>query len=150
MNADLRKGRRLDHLIFYNIVTGCSLMGNRSLLELARPIPTGIDVHDWWLALVAASCGVLSTIPEPTVLYRQHGGNLIGAGPQKHRNLWTARHILQQPRKLKTRLARAMSIVQSQSYILLDTVGDKMWRREREYLRAFCLPKFGDEMTSLS
>lgn len=149
MNADLTKGRRLDHLIFNNIVTGCALLGNRSLLELARPVPAGIEVHDWWLALVAASCGVLRTIPEPTVLYRQHGGNLIGAGAQKRRSLWAARHILQQPGKLKVRMAWAMATVQSRSYTLLIAAGDKMRRRDREFLRAFCLPQRRDEVSRL-
>jgi hypothetical protein len=149
LHADLKKGRRLDHLIFNNIVTGCALMGNRSLLELARPIPAGVLVHDWWLALIASSCGILRTLPEKTVLYRQHDANLIGAGRQQQRSLWAARHILQQPRKLKIRMARAMATVQSQAHILLEAVGGKMSRRDREFLRAFCLPQCRDEVSSL-
>ena len=78
---DVSKGGRLDHLLFNNIVTGCASMGNRALLDLVRPIPDGAPMHDWWLALVAASCGVVGTIAEPTILYRQHGRNQVGAGP---------------------------------------------------------------------
>jgi glycosyltransferase involved in cell wall biosynthesis len=149
LRTGLRKGRRLDHLIFINIVTGCALMGNRALLELARPLPAGILVHDWWLALIAASCGVLRTIPETTVLYRQHGNNQIGAGPRHGRSLWRARHILRQPRKLKARLAAAIATVQSQAHILLRVAGGKMSRRDREFLGAFCLPRRRDEVAGL-
>jgi glycosyltransferase involved in cell wall biosynthesis len=149
LQADLRKGHRTDHLIFNNIVTGCALIGNRALLELARPIPAGVRVHDWWLALVAASCGVLRAIPEPTVLYRQHARNVIGAGRQQQRSLWAARHILQQPRKLRMRMARTMTSVQSQAHLLLNAVGGEMSRRDSEFLRAFCLPQFHKELSEL-
>src|SRR5205085_5494718 len=79
-NVDRR--RLLRSLLFDNTVTGCTVIGNRALLELARPIPEGIPYHDWWVALVAASCGVVSTITEPTIVYRQHGRNQVGAGPR--------------------------------------------------------------------
>ena len=143
------KDRRLDHLIINNIVTGCALMGNRALLELARPIPAGVRVHDWWLALIAVSCGVLRTMPESTILYRQHDENQIGAGHRKGHILWDARYILRQPRKLKARLERALAICQSQAQILLRVAGGKMSRRDREFLRAFCVPICSAEMTSL-
>ena len=36
-------------------------------------------MHDHWLALVAATFGAIAWIGEPTILYRQHGQNAIGA-----------------------------------------------------------------------
>ena len=147
---DRIKGGRLDHLLFNNIVTGCASMGNRALLELVRPIPDGVPMHDWWLALVAASCGVVGTIAEPTILYRQHGRNQVGAGPRRARStLWDARYILQQPPLLKLRLVKAMTIVRSWASILLRVAEDKMPRRHREFLRAFCLPLQRDEAAAL-
>ncbi len=62
-----------------NVVTGCAMMANRALLELAKPIPNDAIMHDWWLALVASAFGVIESIPEPLVMYRQHGANSIGA-----------------------------------------------------------------------
>jgi glycosyltransferase involved in cell wall biosynthesis len=145
-----RHSRRLDHLIFHNIATGCATMANRALLELARPIPDGLPYHDWWLALLAASCGVLRAIPETTILYRQHGENLAGAGPWRGRSsLWNARYILQQPRKLQARMAKAMAAAQSRANILLRVAEDKMSQRDREFLRAFCLPRNWDEVSGL-
>ena len=48
------------------------------LLSRALPFP-GKGVHDEWLALVAAATGRIQAIPEPLILYRQHGANQIGA-----------------------------------------------------------------------
>jgi hypothetical protein len=145
------KGERLDHMVINNIVQGCASMGNRALLELGRPMPEGASYHDWWVALLAASCGVLHTIAEPTILWRQHGRNQSGAGHQQRRStLWDARHILQQPRLLKARMASAMLFLQSQASELLSIAGDKMPRRNQEFLRAFCLPLRQDEVGPLS
>ena len=36
-------------------------------------------MHDWWLAMVAAGLGELVWVPQATILYRQHGGNTLGA-----------------------------------------------------------------------
>ena len=144
------RDRQLDHMIINNITCGCASMGNRALLELGQPMPEGASYHDWWVALLAASCGVLHTISEPTILWRQHGRNQSGAGHQQRRStLWDARHILQQPRLLKARMARAMLMFQSQASELLSIAGDKMPRRNQEFLRAFCLPLRQDEVSLL-
>ena len=66
-------------LLTQNLVTGCSVVINRALLELATPIPTGITLHDWWLAICAAACGRIGYIDQPLVQYRQHSRNQIGA-----------------------------------------------------------------------
>ena len=66
-------------LALTNVVTGCTAMVNRALLDQALPIPPEALMHDWWLALVASRCGAIGWLPQPTVLYRQHGGNVLGA-----------------------------------------------------------------------
>lgn len=67
-------------LMFGNVLTGCASMGNAALLELARPIPPDARVHDLWIAVLAAAAGRLDYINTPTILYRQHASNTIGAG----------------------------------------------------------------------
>lgn len=62
-----------------NVVTGATLMLNRAALELALPIPDGAPLHDWWLALLVAAFGRIEAIREPTILYRQHDDNAVGA-----------------------------------------------------------------------
>ncbi len=66
-------------LLVQNFVTGCSTLVNRALLGIALPIPSAALMHDWWLALCAACYGTISYLPEPTVQYRQHGGNTLGS-----------------------------------------------------------------------
>ena len=70
---------KLPDLIITNVVTGCTVMANRSLLNKSLPIPSKALMHDWWLALVASGFGLIEFLPYSTVQYRQHGGNLIGA-----------------------------------------------------------------------
>lgn len=66
-----------------NQVTGCTVAMNSSLLNCAVPDDCAIaDVHfhDWWLYVVATSLGRVYCDGQPTILYRQHAGNHIGAG----------------------------------------------------------------------
>ena len=74
-------------LLLSNVVTGCTTLINRALLDRARPIPRDAMMHDHWLALVAATGGAIGFVDEATVLYRQHGRNAIGARPQRTRTL---------------------------------------------------------------
>lgn len=73
--------RTIDQFILQNSVTGCTMMVNRALRDKMLRI-TDIDntiMHDWWAALVAAQFGKTAFIDEPTILYRQHGDNSLGA-----------------------------------------------------------------------
>lgn len=65
-----------------NIVTGCTAAMNAHAVRLVRQCgnPAMIHFHDWWCYLVVAAFGKVIYDPEPTVLYRQHGGNVIGMG----------------------------------------------------------------------
>lgn len=72
-------------LLCENQVTGCACAINRSLLELATPIPREALMHDWWLALLASSVGKIGFISRPLVRYRQHAGNVLGAMSYRQR-----------------------------------------------------------------
>lgn len=72
-------------LLSVNQVTGCTMMVNRALLQMALPLPTETIMHDWWCALISGS-GRRSFIDTPLMLYRQHGANQVGA---KDRGLTT-------------------------------------------------------------
>lgn len=73
------KTTTLNRLLMQNVVTGCSMAINRSLLEKSGPIPQDAVMHDWWLALVAACFGRIQPLKEPLMLYRQHDSNVLGA-----------------------------------------------------------------------
>ncbi len=66
-------------LLVQNFMTGCTMLVNRRLLDIALPIPKEALMHDWWLALCAAVFGHIGFIDKPLVKYRQHGGNEVGA-----------------------------------------------------------------------
>ncbi|WP_300546453.1 glycosyltransferase family 2 protein [Roseovarius sp.] len=66
-------------LTIQNAVTGCAMIGNRALMDIALPIPDEAMMHDWWLALAAALFGKISVETTPTVQYRQHESNALGA-----------------------------------------------------------------------
>ena len=68
-------------LLMQNVVTGCTVMMNRSLLEKARiNNATGLMVmHDWWFSLIASAFGRIQYLDSPSILYRQHINNVVGA-----------------------------------------------------------------------
>ncbi|CAN7722797.1 glycosyltransferase family 2 protein [Paenibacillus sp. LjRoot153] len=70
---------QLNRLLVQNIITGCTMIINLPLAKLGVPFPRGVIMHDWWLGLVAAVFGEISYIAEPTMLYRQHDINSVGA-----------------------------------------------------------------------
>jgi Glycosyl transferase family 2 len=69
----------LGSLLVQNLVSGCTILANRSLLLRATPIPEAAVMHDFWLALVGAAFGILHPLCEATVQYRQHQSNAVGA-----------------------------------------------------------------------
>ena len=69
----------LRELLLQNAASGCTMLFNRPLRELAQPVPPEAFMHDHWLMLTAACFGEIEPLSEPTLLYRQHGGNVFGA-----------------------------------------------------------------------
>jgi len=69
----------INRVLMQNFATGCTVMINKALRDLAMPIPAGARMHDWWLALVATAFGRVAAVARPTILYRQHGKNDSGA-----------------------------------------------------------------------
>ena len=69
----------LKTLLMQNVVTGCTMMFNHALWRVAVPIPREAVLHDWWFALCAAATGQIEFIGRPTISYRQHAANAVGA-----------------------------------------------------------------------
>ena len=76
------KSGTLSKVIVQNYVTGCTVVINHSLKKLVNKIPANALMHDWWLAILASSVGRIGHICEPTILYRQHQQNAVGAKKQ--------------------------------------------------------------------
>lgn len=69
-----------DMLCVHGVATGCTMMVNRSAIEKALPFPKEVRMHDAWLVLCTSKAkGVIGHLSEPTILYRQHANNVVGA-----------------------------------------------------------------------
>lgn len=69
----------LNNLLVQNNITGCTMLMNKSLVNICRDIPSNCIMHDWWIGLVASAFGKIYTVDNQTILYRQHGNNEVGA-----------------------------------------------------------------------
>ncbi len=87
-NMDANRDQ-LNHILVQNIVTGCTMMVNKPLLDMVAEIPQHAIMHDMWLALIAAAFGQIGFVDEAAILYRQHGNNANGA-----KNVRTLRYFL--------------------------------------------------------
>lgn len=63
---------------------GNTMMLNRAAIDLVQAVlaekQPEVVAHDWWLYQVITGCGGVAIYdPVPSLLYRQHGGNLIGS-----------------------------------------------------------------------
>lgn len=78
------KRDRLNNFLVQNIVTGCTLMCNKKLIQVVDMIDLKTDardiiMYDHWIGLVAAAFGKIKFLNKPTLLYRQHKKNQVGA-----------------------------------------------------------------------
>ena len=78
------KAVTLPPLLVQNNVTGCTLIMNAPLRRLIASHARAKDLfmHDWFIALTAASFGKIRFVSLPLTRYRQHCENTIGASAQ--------------------------------------------------------------------
>lgn len=75
------RGPSLANALVENIAIGCASVLNRAALELLRAEwPRPPVKHDWWCYQVMSALGQVVYDARPTLKYRQHGGNMTGAG----------------------------------------------------------------------
>jgi glycosyltransferase involved in cell wall biosynthesis len=79
LNVNPESIHRLEQLVGRSVVTGCTALINRPLLELARSMPPEAPMHDRWIGMLAATMGAAAIVADQTVLYRQHESNVVGA-----------------------------------------------------------------------
>lgn len=124
-------GRILSRMLVANTATGCAAMINKRLKDLALPVPPEAVMHDWWLALVAAALGRVDYLPQPTILYRQHPANTLGAKKSSlFINVRKALSFRENTRDVKAYLLR----LQGQAAVLAGRYEHTL--RERDYRAA--------------
>ncbi|MGB7416809.1 MAG: hypothetical protein WA902_21615 [Thermosynechococcaceae cyanobacterium] len=114
----------LRHLLVRNHITGCTVVINKALRELALSIPESAFMHDWWLGLVAAAFGKIAYLPQSTVLYRQHQHNQVGAQSQKWHYISTR---VQQPQRIREYYRKT----QKQAQAFLGRYGSQLTEKNR-------------------
>lgn len=121
----------INRLLVQNVVTGCTILMNRPLKEKIKRIPKDVRMHDWWIGLVASLFGVIDFIGIPTMLYRQHDKNTVGAKPLTFN---TIKSRLQDIAQLKMDWRKSIQ----QAKLLLNHYGDEMDLKDRKVCQDFC------------
>lgn len=128
---------KLNRVLMQNFATGCTVMINRALRDLAMPIPKQALMHDWWLVLVATAFGWVAAVANPTVLYRQHVRNNIGA---MHWNLLDKVQVLFVRKRRQAAIAQldaVMASLEGQATAFVDRYEERLSSAERRMLHAF-------------
>lgn len=123
--------RSLNRLLAQNMVTGCTMVANRSLIDLAQPIPSETIMHDWWLALVASALGHMSYVKQPTLLYRQHHANDIGARP------YSILHFLLKKKHEREKLHQCLVQTYRQARVFLERYKHLMHPKQRKLIQTY-------------
>ncbi|MFC6260629.1 glycosyltransferase family 2 protein [Levilactobacillus fujinensis] len=140
-------------LLLANDITGCTVMINRQLRELVRQDCDIPCMHDMWLGLRAVMFGNVAYLKEPTILYRQHGSNVVGSTTSKVAKVRTFNSPAEKERLVTTvltartllkRYGNHFSAAERQTLLTLAQLGQvslprSLWRikRNRIYKHSF-------------
>ncbi len=91
----LGEKRDLGHILGPSGVMGNTLMINRVLRDKILPFPSEIEVHDYWIAIIAELYGKRKTLNQPLVRYRIHHKNVSNSmqNIQPKTKIWLSRDI---------------------------------------------------------
>lgn len=108
LTAAVRHPPSFRHALVQNLVQGNTAVLNPAAAALARQAaqgtgagdgagakPGAVVMHDWWLyQLLTGAGGRVIWDPQPSLLYRQHGGNVVGANAGLRARLASAGRML--------------------------------------------------------
>lgn len=122
-------------IVARNVVTAPTVMMNAALRARIGATPSGLVSQDWWYACVAAITGRIIALPEATVLYRQHGANLVGA--QASRQVPLDRLVPEALRALDTteKFRRDLAVLSLQAAALADRFAPELTPEDLDFVR---------------
>lgn len=78
-NKTLKSITSFNRLLVQNYLNGCTMIFNKSLYSAIGNVIEDALMHDWWVALYASAFGKILFANVPTIKYRQHENNCVGA-----------------------------------------------------------------------
>lgn len=127
----------LRRIVVQNVATGAAMMINAALRELIAPLNENVVFHDWWCACVASAVGQIIAVREPSIWYRQHGGNVVGARNRHLRNWRDVRTAASRALRGQRAFTREFEATCRQAGELLSRFESRIGRDDREFLAAF-------------
>ncbi|WP_407216510.1 glycosyltransferase family 2 protein [Escherichia coli] len=130
----INKSPNLAELLVSNSVTGCVMACNKKLIDGIKLSQISNSImHDWYIALYASSFGVISFVDKALILYRQHGGNQVGAKSFSLKDVIKFSGI-------KDKLVNARRSVlntRDQSALFISDFGDKLSMEKKIILESY-------------
>jgi glycosyltransferase involved in cell wall biosynthesis len=117
----------ISNFLVENFARGCTIGLNQELIRLVNSKkPKHAIMHDWWIALLAHTCGTIIFCPIVEVNYRLHESNAVGVSNFNLIERITNIRRLNSWRPLL------------QAHELLQTFGDVMNPSKRREIEEFC------------
>lgn len=136
----LSKIQSLENTLIQNNVTGCTVMINNALRNLATKKQTveNMLMHDWFLAILCLATGTVGFVDEPLILYRQHGNNEVGAKDAGKASYVMKRAIQSKKNKesIKNTFRQADDIVKiygnqlGENYFVINEYAENLYRNK--------------------
>lgn len=117
-----------------SVALGSTMLVNRALLDLTLPIVEGARYQDWWMVMVAAAFGHVTTLDAPTIQYRRHGNNAT-ADPYGDSLFHAVWRTLASPGAPRRRLNKILMPTATQAGAFLKRYRDRLNSKDRSALR---------------
>lgn len=96
----------------HNLVTGCTMFFNRSARDVSLHFNKHTLMHDVWVLICSLKHGgKVVSIKTPTMLYRQHGMNVLGAHDNRQNYIVSKMLSLMHVFKLNNRTYKMLSTI---------------------------------------
>lgn len=119
----------LSYMLMENKLIGCTMMLNKALKDKITVLPEQARVHDWWIALIASAFGRIVFVNQQTMLYRQHGSNVIG-------NRSFFKYVTEAAGSLKKQKEKLL-LTEKQAEEFLEIYGNELTKEQRRLVAEF-------------